>query len=447
MGIYLLIATRNLLQAKRRTFLLGGALAFVTVLLVLFQSLLQGATDNMVRSAVTLSTGHVNVAGFFKETISDSSPVVLEADEIRKIIEANTPGLDYVIDRGRGFGKLVSDTSSVLAGITGVDAAQESRLVQALTLAKESDYHEGGSDERKGDLSRLGEKGSIVIFADHAKRLKVQVGDAITLTSQTFKGVSNSAQVTVVAIAEDIGMLSMWSTFVAQETVFTLYQLRPDTTGSLMIYLQDITKAPEVMVHLREVFKQKGYELMEHEGEPFFQKFQTVQGEDWTGQKLDLTTWDDEVSFLTRIVNGLNFVGFLLVFILLVIIVVGIVNTMWISVRERTNEIGTLRAVGMQRRSVLTMFLTEALVLGLGATVAGSLVGAAIGAGLHAAQLKVPVDAFKMILLSDTFQFSLTPGQLVFAVLLLTGITGVSALWPALRAARMEPVTAIQTVN
>lgn len=447
MGIYLLIAARNLMQARRRTFLLGGALAFVTVLLVLFQSLMQGATENMLRSATTLATGHVNVGAFYKETITSVAPLILDAPEMRRFVEENTPGVDYVIDRQLGFGKIVSDRASVMSAMSGIVPAQEPRLIESLTLAKESDYLPDGSDERKGDLSRIGEKGTIVIFANHAKRLKVQVGDAITITAQTYKGVTNSLQLTIVAVAEDIGFISMFSTFVAEADLRELYQLREDTTGVIMVYLKDPSKSAEVATHLRDVLAKKGHTLLEAESLPFHQKLQSVQSEDWTGQRVDVTTWEDELVMLTAITSGLNFIGFLLVFILLAIIVVGIINTMWISVRERTNEIGTLRAVGMQRRSVLTMFLTEAVLLGLGATVAGSLVGALIGAGLHAAQVKIPVDAFKMILMADTFQFALTPGQLVFSVVLLTGITGVSALWPALKAARMSPVTAIQAVN
>ena len=53
--------------------------------------------------------------------------------------------------------------------------------------------------------------------------------------------------------------------------------------------------------------------------------------------------------------------------VLLVVIGVGIMNTLWIAIRERTREIGTLRAIGMQRRRVLLMFLIEALMLGAAA--------------------------------------------------------------------------------
>lgn len=444
--LYGMIGGRNLMQAKRRTLILGAALSFVAVLFVLFQGLITGASEGMVRSATTLSAGHVNVGGFYKLNITDANPVLLKASEIRKIVEENTPGLDRVIDRQRGWSKIVSDTSSQFAGLTGVDPKEEQRLVSSLVLAEESSYKENGGALRAGDLGRIGEPGTIVLFAAQAKRLGVGVGDDIVVSTQSLRGSSNSAQLRVVAVCEDIGLLSSWSTFVAKQTVRELYQLQPDTTGAVMVYLKDIDEAEAVMGHLRQVFEAKGYRLMDHESKPFFTKFQTVQGEDWTGQKLDLTTWSDEVSFLVQIVRAIRFVGTLLLGILLVIIVIGIINAMWISVRERTPEIGTLRAVGMDRHRVLAMFLAEASMLGLGASIAGITMGGVIALVVNGLHFKLK-EAVRVILVTDTLHFSVTPLALVGATFLFTFVTALAALWPALRAAHLQPVTAIQSVQ
>lgn len=447
MFTYILIAARNLVQARRRTMLLGGALAGVTVLLVVLQALSTGITRNLVESATILSTGHVNVGGFYKTTPSDAAPVVLEVDKVRKIVEENTPGLAFMIDRHRGWAKLVSDTHSIFAGPTGIDAKQETRLQGTLVLAKESDYREGGSAERKGDLSKLGTPGSMVLFAGQAKRLEAQVGDEITISSQSFDGVSNSASATVVAIVEDLGMLSMFSVFVPKEMLTKLYQLRDDTTGAVQIYLHDIEQSSTVAEHLRKVFQEKGYEVMDPNPQAFWMKFEPIMAEDWTGQKLDLTIWSDEVSFVNWIVAGLNALSAFLIGVLLFIIGFGIMNAMWISVRERTGEIGTLRAIGMGRRKVLTMFMTEAFLLGLAGTVVGAVVGTLLAGGMNALAIKVANPAVRMILLSDTVRLAVTPGSIILALVLFTIVSGLAALWPALRAAKMQPVTAIQAVT
>jgi putative ABC transport system permease protein len=440
---------RNLLQAKRRTMLLGSALAFVTVLFVLLLSLLQGITDNMVKAATTLAAGHINVAAWFKLSPSDAAPVVLNADVVRKIAEENTPNVDYVISRQRGFGKLVSDTGSTMSGFTGIDPKQEGHLTASLTLARLNTYSDKAPNDesRPGDLSKVGQPGTVTIFASQAKKLGATVGDSITLTTQSVKGAANSAQVTIVAICEDIGMMTQWSTFVHESTIRDLYQLDPTSTGVIMIYLKDIKKSDETMVKLFDTFKAKGYELLDHDSNPFWMKIQTVQQDDWTGQRLDLTTWEDEVSFLVKTISALRTVGIFMMVVLIFVIVIGIINTMWIAVRERTQEIGTLRAVGMSQGRVLVMFLTEAVLLGIGSTVLGSGVGGLIGSSLNVANFKVPFDAFRMILLSDTFHFSFLPGQFLTAILVFTAVTAIAALWPSTRASRLQPVTAMQHVE
>src|SRR4029078_6464199 len=126
----------------------------------------------------------------------------------------------------------------------------------------------------------------------------------------------------------------------------------------------DIRRIPEDMDLLRKAFESAGYLLMDRQAAPFWQKFESVNREDWTGQKLDLTTWEEEMSFFKWIITAIDGLMYVLITVLLIIISIGIMNSIWIAIRERTREIGTLRAIGMQRRRVLVMFLIEAFTLG-----------------------------------------------------------------------------------
>jgi putative ABC transport system permease protein len=133
--------------------------------------------------------------------------------------------------------------------------------------------------------------------------------------------------------------------------------------------------------------------------------------------------------------------------LLTVIIAVGIMNTMYIAVRERTREIGTLRAIGMGRGGVLRLFLIEALALGLVSTTAGALMGLVVAGLVDASSVRVNVDAVRMILLSDTIHLQAHIKDVVIAVITFTGLTGLSALLPALQASRVAPVTAMQAAD
>ena len=440
----LLIAMRNLVQARVRTLFLGTALTLVTMLLVILMGLSQGISDNIVRSATTLSTGHVNVAGVFKATSTDSAPLITDASKLKKIVRENTEGLDYVVDRNRGWARIISPTGALASLILGVDIEEEARLVDVLQLAPQSDYKEGGSQKLLGDASKLGEPNTVVLFATQAERLEVDVGDKLTLRSQTRDGRANTVDVTIVAVARDIGILSNFSMFVPKQVVLDLYQLKPDPSGAIQIYLDDIDRSREVMEHLRLVLEKEGYELMEYQPAPFFAKFGTTSGEDWIGQKIDLTVWSDEVEFLMWVLTALDTVSYALIAILIAIIAVGVMNTMWISVRKRTGEIGTLRAMGMTKSRVFLLFISEAFLLGLFASLLGATLATIIALSINAAEITIPVDAVRAILLSDKLVLAIGPQQFFIAIGMLTSFTVVSAMWPSIRAARMQPVEAIQ---
>ena len=445
------IAFNNLLASRRRTLFLGIALFVVTFLFVVLLALTAGVTDNLVKAATNISSGHVNIGGYYKSSPTDSQTIVLNVSKLK--VEAKEILGDEavrIIDRFRGWGKVISDNGTVQVGLNGVDYAEEADLFSLLTLAPAKDYMENPAepDAVKGSFAELGQPGTLVLFASQAKRLKVDVGDEIVLRTETLKGASNTAQARVVAVARDLGLLSSFASFVPKQTIVDLYQFKPDVSGVIQIYLRDIEGSTAAMNKLRAGLDERGYAQLEHDGQPFFIKLlQTVPQEDWTGAKLDVTTWEDEASFLTQIIVALRAVSFALILVLAVVIIVGITNTMTIAVRERTKEIGTLRAIGMRRGRVLSLFLIEAVILGVLASGIGGLGGAAVAMLVDAAQIRIDVDAMRVVLLSDTLHLVPRVIDVVVAIVTLTVVCAFAAFFPSLRAARITPVTAMQSAE
>lgn len=448
--ITLRIALNNLIASRRRTMFLGAALFLVTMFFVLLLAVTGGVLDNLMRAATTISSGHVNIGGFYKSTPSDSQTIVLEVSKLRQAAKEALPDAVRIVDRMRGWGKIISDQGTQQVGINGVDLVEDAELRRILVLAPAKDYLDNPADPElvKGRIEDLDKPGSLVVFASTAKRLKVDVGDAVTLRTETLKGQSNTAEATVVAVVRDLGLLSSWASFVPKESVRELYQLKPDVSGVVQIWLKDIDRSEQAMNDLRAHLDSKGYPQLEHDGQPFFIKLlQTVPQEDWTGAKLDVTTWEDEASFLVQIINGMRAMSFALIALLAVVIVIGITNTMTIAVRERTREIGTLRAIGMQRGRVLLLFLCEALLLGLIAAGAGGVTGALLASAVDAAHVPLEAVAVRAVLLSDSLHLVPRVIDVVLAVVVLTVIAAAAALFPSLRAARITPVTAMQSAE
>ncbi|MGD8429105.1 MAG: ABC transporter permease [Ectothiorhodospiraceae bacterium] len=143
-----------------------------------------------------------------------------------------------------------------------------------------------------------------------------------------------------------------------------------------------------------------------------------------------ITTQEQMLASLDSVLNVLTFAVGALGGISLFVGAVGILTIMTISVRERTAEIGLLRALGAKRRQILSLFLGEAVVLaGLGGT-AGLVLGVGLAAVLHWAVPALPVH---------------TPWQYAVAALLVATLIGlVAGVGPAHRAAAMDPVDALR---
>jgi putative ABC transport system permease protein len=431
LGVDLTIAWRSLIQHRRRTAFLGTAIASVTALLVLLTGLSTGVRETMIDTATTLSTGHLNVGGFFKVTAGQASPVVTNYAKVMEDARKAVPEMAFAVHRGRGWAKVVSDTGAMQLGITGIDIKSEPKFASVLRIAS-------------GRLEDLEQPGTILIFDTQAEKLGVKVGDALTISAPTTRGTNNTIDVRIVAIAHGLGLLSSWNCFVPIQSLRALYQLNQDSTGVIQIMLQqrDLERVSQIAGRLRDSLEASGYRVMTDDPRAFWMKFQSVTREDWTGQKLDVTKWEDEISFMTWTLQALNGLTVVLILILLAIVIIGIMNTMWIAIRERTREIGTLRAIGMQRGSVLWMFLLESLMLGLFATTAGALSGAAIAAGLNSLHVPVPISV-QLFLMSDHLHLSIHGSMLLTSIIAITIVTGIAALYPSLRAARLRPVVAM----
>ena len=129
-----------------------------------------------------------------------------------------------------------------------------------------------------------------------------------------------------------------------------------------------------------------------------------------------------------------------LALVALLLACLGIANTMYTAVLERTKEIGVLKALGARSRDVLLVFLAEALVIGL----AGGFVGALVAVGLGRLG-NAAVDRLTQSVTSTGFDVFRTDVPVVLVAILLAALLStVSGLLPSLRAARQDPARALR---
>jgi putative ABC transport system permease protein len=132
-------------------------------------------------------------------------------------------------------------------------------------------------------------------------------------------------------------------------------------------------------------------------------------------------------------INTLLGLVYALLALAIIIALIGIVNTLMLSVFERTREIGLLRAVGMQRRQVRRMIRSEAVILSIFGAILGIIIGTALGIAL--------VQSLK-----PGISVVVVPASSLVIFLILSGLLGLlAATWPSRRAAKLDVLAAIAT--
>ena len=142
-----------------------------------------------------------------------------------------------------------------------------------------------------------------------------------------------------------------------------------------------------------------------------------------------LQTADSALEYWNKIKSYLVLAGIALPAIGLVVGAIVIMNIMLVAVSERTREIGVRKALGAKRRDILMQFLIEASTLGI----VGSAIGVALGIGLAEG-----ISAFSPL------PASVAPWSIVVGIALGAGVGVVSGVYPASRASRLDPITALR---
>ncbi|SDJ48411.1 putative ABC transport system permease protein [Halovenus aranensis] len=146
-------------------------------------------------------------------------------------------------------------------------------------------------------------------------------------------------------------------------------------------------------------------------------------------QNIDVQTVEDAVDQFQSIVNQIAVLLGGIAGISLIVGSIGIANIMIVSVTERTREIGIMKAVGARKRDIIQLFLVEAVILGS--------IGAVLGvmAGLGVGYIGVSITGWPMVYPIDWILVAVAVG----------GFVGVfSGLYPAWRAARVDPIQALR---
>jgi putative ABC transport system permease protein len=308
-----------------------------------------------------------------------------------------------------------TETTSIR--INGVDPSRE----VATTPLLPGRVLEGS---KQGPLIKPGE---ILIPALLARGMNVKVGDSIVLVATNREGSVNGKTFTVRAILESVTGPSGRDGYIHLEDARTLLRMKDAEISEIAIRLRDPGQLDKVYAQLTE-------ELSGVSGKKSEQGTARTGG----GSALEVHTWA-ALSPFAQIAKMIDLLTVFIKIILVSIVLLSIMNVMMMAVYERIREIGAIAAIGTPPRRILSLFLTEGLLLGVG--------GTALGIAISL------VAIYAMNVWKITFNFGQQQG-LVLApavgardVAIVAGMVIVMALLaslqPAWKASRMDPVRAL----
>ncbi|MGW0774618.1 ABC transporter permease [Streptomyces sp. NPDC002835] len=376
------MAERNALRNPRRTGATGAALmiglALVACLSVVGSSMVASATQELDKS--------VGADFIVQSAGNDGRPIVPQAQEAL----AKAPGIEHV-----------TEYKGVDAKITAPNGKKEDLQLVAADPTYAQDLRR---ETVAGELSAAYGKDAMSVGSDYADKHGVKVGDTIKVD---FKN-GRPAELKVAAITSDDSNVDKGAMYLNITTAERYLPAEKMPQNMIMF-------AKAVDGQEKEAYAALKTSLAEY---PQYK----VQNQ--TDFKQDLK---DQIGQLLNIVYGLLALA-------IIVAILGVVNTLALSVVERTREIGLMRAIGLSRRQLRRMIRLESVVIAL----FGALLGLGLGMGWGtSAQQLLALEGLGVLEI---------PWATIITVFVGSAFVGLfAALVPAFRAGRMNVLNAIAT--
>ena len=400
------MAWLNLWRNPRRTVILLCAMAAGLVGILFSVSFVRGWTGQMLEDAVGLYEGHVKVlsSGY------NENPVIehhfKDSDRLSGTLDGD-PRVRGWVRRLVVQGLLSTADHSLVVTIIGTDPRREQEVSTGARFLC------GG---RFLDPDRTGE---IVIGRDLSEKIGKGLGKKVVLMTQEWYGdIGTSAHRVVGIFDSGNGAYNESHVYITLPEAQRMSRLTGGLTEAAVM-LHDIGLSAEAAVDLQHRLDEPTIRVL---------------------------TWAERMPHVRETLRMVDQFSWPYYAIFYIAMAFGIVNTMMMSIGERTHEIGVLRAVGMTRARLMGMILLESLFIAVVAVAAGL----ALGAGLvtwfavHGIDLSAFSEGLELVGMAHVIRPVLLAGDVQWACAGTFAISLLFSFLPAWRAARLVPVEALR---
>jgi putative ABC transport system permease protein len=417
------IALRNLARFGRRTLLTATLITLGIVSVLLFVAVAGSFKTMMIGQFTDAILGHLEVHRRGYVASIDNLPLNLnmQPQMVAKVEDAlgKLPEIEAYSARLKLGAMFSNFTETTSVRVNGVDPDKEAATMPLLPGRLIE-----GSKERP-----LLKPGEILIPTLLARGLKVKLGDTVVLVATNREGSVNGKTFSIRGIMESVSGPSGRDAYIHIDDARTLLRLTQPEINEIAIRLRDPAQLDSVYAQLNQALGGTPGTGGKPAPDP---------AKKGGGAGLEVHTW----AALSPFSNIAKMIDLLTVFIkimLVSIVLISVMNVMIMAVYERIREIGMISAIGTPPRRILSLFLTEGLLLGLGGTALGVAISLAAIYALNIWKISFNFGQQQGLLLAPSISAMdvvTISGMVVFMALL-------ASLQPAWKASRMDPVRAL----
>lgn len=397
------LALRNILRQKSRTAMTLAAIIFGVAGLILSGGFVADVLTQLGEATIHSQLGHVQVfrSGFYEQ--GARSPEKFMIDDADKVAEfaARMPEADAVLQRVNFTGLLNNGKADWAVMGEGVEPDKENRLGTFVRITA-------------GRALRDSDTGGILIGDGVAKALALAPGDTVTLIMNTADGALNTTEFAVVGV------------FQSFSKDFDARAVRIPIAAARNLVARDGSNAIVLLLH---------------------RTADTWRVKDLLVPKLaslgfDIRDWVQLSDFYSKTVELYRTQFGVLQWIVLIMVLLSVFNTVNMSVFERVGEFGTLMALGNSRGYVFRLVLAENALLGLTGAAIGVVVGVLVALAISEVGIPMPPPPNSNV--GYTASIRVLPETVLLAFTVGFGATVVAALLPARKVSRTPIVDALR---
>ncbi|MCP3981946.1 MAG: ABC transporter permease [bacterium] len=398
MILFLKLALRNVFRNRARTAVALLAIAAGCAALIVNGGVIYNIFAELREDAIRGRYGHIQIyaAGYSDGHLTQPGFFLIEPEDARRAVELlrELPGVERVTRRREFSGMIASGVHYVAFMGIGVEPESDSGFSRAELRAGE----ELSAEDRYGMSCGLG----------LAQKFDGSPGTLVSLMANTDSGALNISDVTLRGIFE--GGMKAYDDWVLKLPLPAVEELLlDDRTEKILVLLDDHRAVEEQRERMAELFEREGLEL-------------------------ETRAWNELALFHNQVVDLFSRELDVIKVIVATIVILGIANTIGMSILERRIELATLRALGLRRVQVGSLLLVEALLTGLIGGVLGLVLGWGIAEIVTAIGIPFPSPPGSTRAFHGGVDF--VPGVAAFAFVLSVLATLAAALLPVWKATK-----------